>query len=89
MLSRKKKQLAEEIALRNYKEASKYYRSDRSQRRKLSHEWTRQDIEALRAGFGRQYGSVLTSILISLMLKFAFKLIERWLEEKLDDLIGN
>lgn len=88
MLSKAKKKQAEDIAYRNYLEASKYYRSDKDRRKKLAKEWTKQDIESLRNGFGRQYGSVISSILISLMLRFAFKLLEKWLENKLDELVG-
>lgn len=88
MLSKAKKKQAEDIAYRNYLEASLYYRSDKDRIKKLAKEWTKQDIESLRNGFGRQYGSVISSILISLMLRFAFKLLEKWLENKLDELVG-
>lgn len=89
MLSKAKKKKAEEIAHRNFLEASRYYRSDEAKKIELARQWTKQDIESLRNGFGRQYGSVISSILISLMLRFAFKLLEKWLEKKLDELVGD
>lgn len=90
MLSRKKRAQAEKIARDNFEMAGGYFAAGRDleKRKKLSQKWTREDIEALRDGFGQQYGSVLTTILISLMLKFAMKLIERWVEKKLNDLLG-
>lgn len=87
MLSRNKKKQAEDIAWRNFKEASSHYKSNPSEKRRLAREWTQQDLDALKHGFGRQYGNVIASILISLMLKFAFKMIERWIEKKLDEVM--
>lgn len=91
MLSRKKRRQAEKIARDNFEQAGGYYPGSVSaeKHKKLAQKWTREDIEALRDGFGQQYGSVFTSILISLMLKFAMKLIEKWVEKKLDELLGD
>jgi hypothetical protein len=86
MLSRKKKRQAEKIAKDNFERAGVYHR-DAQGHRWLAQKWTKEDIEALKDGFGQQYGSVFTSILISLMLKFAMKLIERWIEKKLNELL--
>lgn len=90
MLSRKKRRQAEKIARDNFEQAGGYYPYVSAEKhKKLAQKWTREDIEALRDGFGQQYGSVFTSILISLMLKFAMKLIEKWVEKKLDELLGD
>ena len=87
VLSKKKKEQAEQIAKANFDHAGTFYRRDADNHKRLAKEWTKQDIEALKDGFGKQYGSVFTTILISLMLKFAMRLIERWIEKKINDLL--
>jgi len=87
MLSRKKKRQAEKIAKDNFQRAGSFYGRSPSDQERLAKDWTKDDIEALRDGFGQQYGSVFTTILISLMLKFAMKLIERWIQKKIDELL--
>lgn len=88
MLSKRKKEQATQIAKANFERAGTFYKRDADNHKRLAKEWTKQDIEALKDGFGNQYGSVFTTILISLMLKFAMRLIERWIEKKINDLLN-
>jgi len=82
-LSKNNKSTVREIAARNWRLAKSAYPASPRDAHLYANQWTERDIINRREEFGRGgFGSIITSIIISLAIRFATKLLLRWLEEE-------
>jgi hypothetical protein len=86
MLRRKYKRIAYETAAYHWNKVNREH-PDWSEDRKRAkvREAVEEQILHQRSSMGMKdgYGSLITSLLISLMIKFAFRLLDKWIQNRL------
>ncbi|MCP4898493.1 MAG: hypothetical protein GY906_16080 [bacterium] len=86
ILSKRKKTRARDIARKNWERAKRQDGLSPNTRHRYACRWAQDEIIARRLEFGSNgFSSVVTSIFISLAIRFAMKLITKWLEEEFAD----
>ena len=79
-LSKRDKSIISRVASDNWRKAKAAYPRSPNRAHRYAVQWTRSEIKS--DWPKSKYGSVITSIIISLAIRFATKLLLKWLEEE-------
>ncbi len=80
-LSKQNKQTVSDLAAKNWRMAKTAYTLSPIESHKFAVQWTARDIRKDRR-LKSKFGSIITSIIISLAIRFATQLLLKWLKEE-------